>query len=92
VLADPGNGGGSGGSPTVLVPSAPADGTPFKVKDTTNTANDSTQKIGINPGGVHIEDPQQPGSYVTTTVYIVQPSDCRGWNWDNTLSHWGLTS
>jgi len=89
-FGDPGY--GAGGVVTMLTPIGPTDGIAFKAGDSTATNNGSTRKIGISPtSGCSIEDPQNPGSFVTTTVYIVQQADFREYFWDATNAHWKLT-
>lgn len=87
VFADPGNSPGTPGSPTVTVFAAPGDGDKVTVLDTTISANATTQKIGVTAGGAHIEDPQNPGTFSTGTVYITQPGATVAWQWDNAKSH-----
>lgn len=90
VFADPA--GAGGGSPTVAVIVSPNDGDEFVIKDTTGTCNATTQKIGIDPTpqSLSIEDPQNPGHFVTVKVFLVQPGASARFAWDAGKSHFAL--
>jgi len=85
--------GGMGGSDCIVVaPSNPEDGDTFWAGDSANPGTCSPQtRIGITPqAGQVIEDPSNPGTYKSSTVYLTSQGSTVEYLWNATLNLWKI--